>query len=92
MTFAERLRTVQVDGTALETRTKRLYYDEDAMATSFPGMGDRKDRAEQFRDATDGLGLIKTAPSGRLYRSEEGRKVPLTEKQTRSILGEVAEP
>jgi hypothetical protein len=65
MTFAERLRTVQVDGAALETRTKRDYYDVESVHDTFG-----EDAEDRMMDATKGIGAIKRGADGKLWRKD----------------------
>lgn len=65
MTFAERLRTVQVDGAALETRTKRDYYDVESVHDTFG-----EDAEDRMMDATHGIGAIKRGADGKLWRKD----------------------
>lgn len=65
MTFAERLRTVQVDGAALETRTKRDYYDVESVHDTFG-----EDAEDKMMDATKGIGAIKRGADGKLWRKD----------------------
>jgi len=65
LTFAQRLRTVQVDGAALETRTKRNYYDLESVHDTFG-----EDAEDRMMDATKGLGSIKRGDDGSLWRKD----------------------
>jgi hypothetical protein len=80
LSFAERIRTVVVDEVALETRTKRNYYDADALATMFP-----PDAAEQMMDETRGMGPGIRGSDGELYRRDRhsGDVVPMTPEDVR---------
>lgn len=52
LSFVERLRTTQIHGDALPTKTKRKYWDQSALDDQF---GD--DAAERVLDQTEGRGF-----------------------------------
>ena len=93
MTYAQRLRTVQVDGSALQSRSKARYFDDAVVAQSFAVGGTKpmtgKERKELFMDQTHGLGLVKTSKDGTLTReSPGGCRIPLTPKEAKVIAGD----
>ena len=65
MTFAQRMRTVQLDRASLETRTKVNYYDREGVSDVFGA-----DSKEQMTEETNGLGYARTAKDGRLYHRD----------------------
>lgn len=85
MSLIEKLRTVSLDTRALETRTRRRYYDESSLTDTFGA-----DAKEQFADQTKGKGAFyrsADSPSGFAWRNEkEQRMEPVTEKVAKETL------
>lgn len=54
MTFAQRLRTTQIHGSATPSRERQNYYDDTGLTEIFGA--DRKTRIEQMDHATEGRG------------------------------------
>lgn len=83
MTFMQRMRTVQVDYAAMETRDLKNYYDAAAVETSFPGA------TEKMYDDTDGIGYVNQADDGDwYYRNRKTREVEKAdEKVLDTLLG-----
>lgn len=65
LTFAERLRSVTVDGAVLETRTKARYWDSHAADETFGA-----DRVDRYWDETGGHGAIQRGSDGELYHKD----------------------
>lgn len=65
MTFAERIRTVQVDRASMETAELRNYYDRESITNMFGH--DAKDR---YYEETDGRGAAFAGPDGKHYRRD----------------------
>ena len=63
MTFRQRLRTVRVDSSLTETRTKTNYYDAEAVAAAFG-----EDAREELMEDTDGYGAISREDDGSFSR------------------------
>lgn len=58
LSFAQRLRTVRLDASVTETRTRRSYYDQEAVSAVFG-----EDSKERMDDETKGLGPVYRHPS-----------------------------
>ena len=59
MTFRDRMRTVRLDASVTESRTRRNYYDREAVREVFG-----PDSREQLLEETRGLGAIQRAADG----------------------------
>ena len=56
LSFAARLRSVRLDSTVTETRSKRNYHDEEALTNLFGK--DASERKEQYMEETQGRGAL----------------------------------
>lgn len=81
MTFAERIRSVQINRSGWETAEKRNYYDAEPINAVFG-----EDSRERWMDETEGMGGLKLKRDG-LYRRGEQGPVRLTEKEVTRALG-----
>lgn len=63
--YADRLRSVSLDGTVTFTRTKREYYDREPIDRIFG-----EDSAEQLEEQTKGLGPAVTDEEGNLWHRD----------------------
>lgn len=63
MTFRQRLRSVRLDPRIEETKTKRNYYDVDAVHQAFG-----EDARDELMEDTDGWGAAKREPDGSFSR------------------------
>ena len=85
LSFAERIRTVQIPASVTPTKTLKAYYDSDSLNAQLGGTA--KERQSKMENDSNGLGAIKNLngrPHVRDRRSKEVR--PLTEKEQRSFL------
>jgi hypothetical protein len=68
LNFAEKLRTIQLSPSAVPTRTKRRYWDEESLADTFGA--DAKDR---YMEETKGLGAAyRDGKGGFMRRGKDG--------------------
>ena len=74
--FRARLLSVRLDTSVTETRTKRNYFDREALAGSF---GD--DARERYMEETKGLGAGYRDERGELVRrGPDGQPLPISER------------
>lgn len=72
MTFRQRLRTVRLDSSVTETRTRHRYFDSAALDESFGA--DRKDR---YWDETEGQGaIVRDGRGGFVHTDHTGETKP----------------
>lgn len=69
MTFVERLRSVQVHGSVLESRSASRRFDTESVDDQFGGTA--KERKDEFYADTRGLGNIKHVEGGALYKDRK---------------------
>jgi len=82
LTFRERLLTVRMDASLMETRSLPTYYDSDAVKEQFG-----EDAKERLLDSTHGYGAGRTGKDGRTYHKDRhsGEWEPMTEAQVESV-------
>lgn len=78
MSFAQRMRTVQVSKENFVTAEKKNYYDRASVAATFG-----EDSEQRMLDDTKGLGYARKGSDGRLYHRDRksGDVVPVTPKE-----------
>lgn len=59
MTFAQRLRSVRLDGSVTPTRSQKNYYDDDALTGVFGNTA--QEREERMMEETEGVGVANQA-------------------------------
>lgn len=69
LTFAQRLRTTQIHGSATPTRAKQNYYCDEGLTEIFGA--DRKEREAQMADATQGRGFTTTEDLNQAIAADE---------------------
>lgn len=69
MTFAQRLRTTQIHGSATPTRNRDNYWDDEGLKEIFGA--DRKEREQQMADATQGRGYTTTKDLNEAIAADE---------------------
>lgn len=83
--YRARLRSIRLDTSVTETRTRRNYFDAEPINEVFG-----EDAKERMLDETDGLGFAKPGSDGRFYHRDRktGEVEALTEDQIdRTYLG-----
>ena len=65
LSFAGRMRTVQLDRTSMDTADLKNYYDREAISATF---GD--DAKDRYYEETDGRGAAFRGPDGEHYRRD----------------------
>ncbi len=87
LSFAERIRTVQVPASVTPSRTLKRYFDTSSIDDQLGGTA--KDRKARFEHDTNGMGAVKPNKDGRLYaKDRKSREVrALSEKETANYLG-----
>jgi hypothetical protein len=85
LSFGERLRTVRIDPKTLVTRSRKRYYDEEALNQEWGTTA--RQRKEQLENDTQGLGVAKPGPDGHLYRKDRksGDVVRVTQKELNEV-------
>lgn len=58
LSFLQRLRSIRLDTSLVETRSRRNYYDRESLDGMF-GM-DEQERREQYMDETEGRGAVRS--------------------------------
>lgn len=69
MSFVAKLKTVQIHGSVLETRSKQNYFDDDSLTQIFGE--DRKERKERSLDETRGIGPVTSEEFDRLSPGDQ---------------------
>ncbi len=87
MSFASRIRTVQIPASVTPTRSLSSYYDHDAVDSQLGS--NAKDRKARFEHDTNGMGAVKPDREGRLFHKDRKSKDvrALSEKETANYLG-----
>lgn len=80
--FRSRLRSIRLDTSATETRTRRNYFDAEPIHETF-GV----DATERLMEATQGYGVAKPGPDGRFYHKDRRTHefVPMTDDEVSRI-------
>ena len=58
LTYAQRLRSVRLDGSVTESRSKARYWDEEPLGDLFQDGLTGKERSELVMDETNGVGYV----------------------------------
>lgn len=78
LTFRQRLLSIRISPEATPTRKAVSYYDDDLVTHQFGGLT-RKERVEDYLDATKGYGAAETQPNGDVIardpKTKEKRKL-----------------
>jgi hypothetical protein len=69
LSFIERLRSTQVHGSVLASRTEHSRYDHEAIDMEFGKTA--KERKAEFYEDTRGLGVMKDVPGGKRYKDRK---------------------
>lgn len=84
ISFADKLRTIQLGAGVTETRTKRSYYDDESVSELFDGMP-RKERKARYMHDTKGLGAAYRDNTGNWFRKGDGHFVPVTDREASEV-------